>query len=47
MPLESWEMINNSDGILTEDDVPLTQLFNGQIGVVRDVQEKYLVCQYL
>ena len=46
MPLESWEMINNSDGILTEDDVPLTQLFNGQIGVVRDVQEKYLVCQF-
>ena len=46
MPLESWEMINNSNGILTEDDVPLTQLFNGQIGVVRDVQEKYLVCQF-
>lgn len=46
MPLESWEMINNSDGVLTEEDVPLTQLFNGQIGVVRDVQEKYLVCQF-
>lgn len=46
MPLESWEMINNSDGILTEEDVPLTQLFNGQIGVVRDVQEKYLICQF-
>lgn len=46
MPLESFEMINNSDGILTEDDVPLTQLFNGQIGVVREVKEKYLVCQF-
>ena len=46
MPLESWNMINNSDGVLTEEDVPLTQLFNGQIGVVRDVQEKYLVCQF-
>lgn len=46
MPLESFEMINNSNGILTEDDVPLTQLFNGQIGVVREVQEKYLVCQF-
>lgn len=46
MPLESWDMINNSNGILTEEDVPLTQLFNGQIGVVRDVQEKYLVCQF-
>lgn len=46
MPLESWTEINSSGGILTEDDVPLTQLFNGQIGVVRDVQEKYLVCQF-
>ena len=46
MPLESFEMINNSDGVLTEEDVPLTQLFNGQIGVVRDVREKYLICQF-
>ena len=46
MPLESWEEILNSDGVLTEEDVPLTQLFNGQIGVVREVQEKYLVCQF-
>lgn len=46
MPLESWIEICNSNGILTEEDVPLTQLFNGQIGVVREVQEKYLVCQF-
>ena len=46
LPLESWNMINASNGILTEEDVPLTQLFNGQIGVVREVQEKYLVCQF-
>lgn len=46
MPLESWKEICDSDGILTEEDVPLTQLFNGQIGVVREVQEKYLVCQF-
>ena len=46
LPLESWNEINNSNGILTEEDVPLTQLFNGQIGVVREVQEKYLVCQF-
>ena len=46
LPLESWKMINDSNGILTEEDVPLTQLFNGQIGVVREVQEKYLVCQF-
>ena len=46
LPLESWNEIQNSNGILTEEDVPLTQLFNGQIGVVREVQEKYLVCQF-
>ena len=46
MPLESWNEIKISDGVLTEEDVPLTQLFNGQIGTVRDVQEKYLVCQF-
>ena len=46
MPLESWKEICDSGGILTEEDVPLTQLFNGQIGVVREVQEKYLVCQF-
>ena len=46
MPYESWEEILNSDGVLTEEDVPLTQLFNGQIGVVREVQDKYLVCQF-
>lgn len=46
MPLESWKEICDSNGILTEEDVPLTQLFNGQIGVVREVQEKYLVCQF-
>ena len=46
LPLESWKEICNSDGILTEDDVPTTQLFNGQIGTVREVQDKYLVCQF-
>ena len=46
LPLESWEEINRSNGMLTEDDVPVTQLFNGQIGTVREVQEKYLVCQF-
>lgn len=46
LPLESWKEICNSDGILTEDDVPVTQLFNGQIGTVREVQDKYLVCQF-
>ena len=46
LPLESWKEICNSGGMLTEEDVPLTQLFNGQIGTVREVQDKYLVCQF-
>ena len=46
LPLESWEEMCKSNGVLTEEDVPLTQLFNGQIGTVRDVQEKYIVCQF-
>ena len=46
LPLESWKEICNSDGLLTEEDVPLTQLFNGQIGTVREVQDKYLICQF-
>lgn len=46
MPLESFLEIENSDGYLTEEDVELTQLFNGQIGTVRQVEEKYLVCQF-
>lgn len=46
MPLESFTQIENSYGELTEDDVPLTQLFNGQIGTVRQVEDKYLVCQF-
>ena len=46
LPLESWKEMCESNGVLTEDDVPVTQLFNGQIGTVREVQEKYLVCQF-
>ena len=46
MPLDSYNEIENSCGILTENDVPLTQLFNGQIGVVRQVEDNYMVCQF-
>lgn len=46
IPLESFMQIENSYGELTEEDVPLTQLFNGQIGTVRQVEDKYLVCQF-
>lgn len=46
LPLESYEEIIASNGTLTEEDVRLTQLFNGQIGVVREVGDKHLVCQF-
>jgi exodeoxyribonuclease V alpha subunit len=47
LPLESYEKILNSDGLLTEEDVPTTELFNGQVGVVRNIiDEKALVCQF-
>ena len=38
--------IQKSNGKLTEEDVRVTELFNGQIGVVAEVQDDYLVCQF-
>lgn len=46
LPLESYVQMQESDGFLTEDDVETTQLFNGQLGVVREVEDDHLVCQF-
>jgi len=47
LPLESYEILQKDfTGLLTEEDVPTTQLFNGQIGVVRDINEKRMICQF-
>lgn len=47
LPLESYEMLKNDyTNKLTSEDVPLTQIFNGQIGVVRSVTDKMMVCQF-
>lgn len=46
MPLESFMEIQNSNGGLTSEDVSLTAIFNGQCGVIRQVEEKYMVIQF-
>lgn len=47
MPLESYEILENDiDKILKEDDVPKTQIFNGQLGVVRSIDNKKMVIQF-
>ena len=47
LPLESYEILKNDfSNKLTSEDVPLTQIFNGQIGIVRSVTEKMMVCQF-
>ena len=46
LPLDSYSDIEDSNGLLTEEDVPLTSIFNGQDGVVRDIDEKKMVVQF-
>lgn len=46
MPLESYKEIQNSDNMLTSDDVELTQIFNGQCGVVREVNDNIMVIEF-
>lgn len=46
LPLESWNLIEESSGLLTLDDVELTSVFNGQEGVIRDIDERKMVVQF-
>ena len=46
LPLDSYSDIEDSNGLLTEEDVSLTSIFNGQDGVVRDIDEKKMVVQF-
>lgn len=46
LPLESWKIINESGGLLNSEDVPLTSVFNGQDGVIRELDENKLVAQF-
>lgn len=47
LPLESYELIQNDElGLLKEEDIPHTQIFNGQKGIVRSVDDKKMVVQF-
>lgn len=47
LPYESWKMIqDDEDNILSESDVPLTSIFNGQDGIIRSIDEKHIVAQF-
>ena len=46
LTLESYQMIEESNGLLSADDVPHTTVFNGQIGYIRDLNEKYCTIQF-
>ena len=45
LPMDSFNMIQ-SDSLLSEDDVPLTSIFNGQNGIIRQITDKYVVAQF-
>ena len=43
---DSWCEIEKSDGVLTEDDVETTVIFNGQRGDVVDINDKVMVIKF-
>lgn len=46
LTLDSYEMIQNDEmGLLTEEDVPLETVFNGECGKIVDVDDKKLVAR--
>lgn len=48
LTLDAWDLIERSNGILKAEDVSAlsTELFNGEIGVVRSIDDKKMVCQF-
>lgn len=46
LPLESYKAIEDSHGVLTEEDVLLTSVFNGQDGTIRELDDKKMVVQF-
>lgn len=46
LPLESFKEIEESYGILTENDVKVTSVFNGQCGIIREIEETYMIIQF-
>lgn len=46
LPLDSYNMIQDSGGILSSDDVTTTSIFNGQDGAIVNVDDKKIVAQF-
>ena len=46
LPYDSWKKIEQSYNMLSSDDVPLTSVFNGQDGIIRELDDKKLVAQF-
>lgn len=47
IPYDVWEEIaNDPTGLLTTDDFKLTSVFNGQDGVIREIDDKKVVAQF-
>lgn len=46
LPYESWLQIEESNGILSADEVETTVVFNGQKGTVVDVNDKVMVIKF-
>ena len=46
LPYDSWKQIEESNGVLSEDEVETTMIFNGQKGVVVDVLDKVMIVKF-
>lgn len=47
LPLESYELIKNDElGIIKKEDIECTQIFNGQKGIVRSVDDEKMIIQF-
>lgn len=46
LPYESWKQIEESGGVLSEDEVTTTPIFNGQKGIVVDVLDKIMIVKF-
>jgi exodeoxyribonuclease V alpha subunit len=46
LPYESWKQIEESNGILSEDEVDTTVVFNGQKGIVVDINDKVMIVKF-
>lgn len=47
IPFDSWkELENDEEGILTIEDLPTTTLFNGQDGIIRNIDKEKMVIQF-